>query len=78
MAGRASTSLNLLMFATAFLLQSGIGLVVGTFPAPEGGGFSPHGHRVALAGLVVLEAAAILWLFLARGRPVDRDALSRT
>jgi sugar phosphate permease len=78
MAGRASTSLNLLMFATAFLLQSGIGLVVGAFPAPDGGGFSPHGHRVALAGLIVLESAAILWLFLARGRPVDRDALSRT
>lgn len=78
MAGRASTSLNLLMFSTAFLLQSGIGLVVGAFPAPGGGGFSPDGHRVALAGLIVAEAAAIAWLFLAPGRPAGRDGLSRT
>ncbi len=77
MAGRASTSLNLLMFATAFLLQAGIGLVVGAFPAPEAGGFSPHGHRVALAVLIALEAAAILWLFLARGRPAEPVALDR-
>jgi predicted MFS family arabinose efflux permease len=68
MAGRASTSLNLLMFATAFLLQTGIGMIVGLFPAPEAGGFNPTGHRAALVILIVLEAAAVLWLFAARGR----------
>jgi predicted MFS family arabinose efflux permease len=67
MAGRASTSLNLMMFATAFLLQTGIGMIVGLFPAPEAGGFNPAGHRAALLILIVLEAAAVVWLFAARG-----------
>jgi hypothetical protein len=78
MAGRASTSLNLLMFGSAFFIQTGIGLLVAAFPAPEAGGFSPLGHRVAMAVLIVLEAGAIVWLFVAPGRPVDRDAVTRT
>jgi hypothetical protein len=61
LAGRANTAANLVMFAVAFTFQSAIGAVIGAFPPPDGGGYSPQGHHAAMAGVVALEVAALLW-----------------
>lgn len=61
LAGRANTAANLVMFAVAFTFQSVIGAVIGAFPPPDGGGYSPQGHHAAMAGVVALEVAALLW-----------------
>jgi MFS family permease len=61
MAGRATTSLNLTMFLAAFLLQWGLGAVIGLWPKGEGGGWPAEAHCVALAIPAALLAAALLW-----------------
>jgi predicted MFS family arabinose efflux permease len=53
--GRANTVLNLLIFASAFVVQVVIGVIV-----------DAAGHRTALAAMTVLCGAAWLWLLLAR------------
>lgn len=60
MAGRATTSLNLTMFLAAFLLQWGLGVVIGLWPKGEGG-WPPEAHCAALAIPAALLAAALLW-----------------
>ncbi|WP_035691343.1 MFS transporter [Azospirillum halopraeferens] len=60
MAGRVNTAVNLLVFAAAFTLQAGIGAVIAWFP-PVGDGFAPQGHRMALAGVLALQLAALAW-----------------
>lgn len=60
LAGRATTSLNLTMFLVAFLLQWGLGAVIGLWPKGAGG-WPPEAHMVALAIPAALLAAALLW-----------------
>jgi hypothetical protein len=63
LAGRATTALNLVMFATTFLVQWGIGAVAdavrGAFGLDLAGGL-----RVAFAFVFVAEAGAYLWFAL--------------
>lgn len=62
MGGRANTALNLLGFSGAFVMQAGVGALIGLFPELPGGGFDPAGHRTALAIVLALGVAAFLWL----------------
>ncbi|HYH17294.1 MAG TPA: MFS transporter [Azospirillum sp.] len=61
LAGRVNTAANLVMFVVAFTMQSAIGAVIGAFPPPAAGGYAPEGHHAAMAGVVALEVAALLW-----------------
>lgn len=61
LAGRVNTAVNMLTFASAFVIQAGIGTVIELFPATVGG-HDPTGHRVALLGLLGLQTTAVLWL----------------
>ena len=63
-AGRVITAMNLLVFVGAFVLQWGIGVVIDQWSG--GGAFSLAGYRVAFAGLVALQAVALLWYLLFR------------
>lgn len=63
-AGRVNTALNVLSFTGAFLLQWGIGIVIDHWSG--GGGFSATGYRVALTGLVTLQALSLLWFLVFR------------
>ncbi|MFP4144597.1 MAG: MFS transporter [Phycisphaeraceae bacterium] len=75
LSGRVVTSLNVLVFGSAFLVQSGFGVIVDGWSATAGtraGGFS-----VALLVLAGLQAASILW-FLARQHLVPRPSASAT
>ncbi|MCR6631772.1 MAG: hypothetical protein NVV74_17965 [Magnetospirillum sp.] len=60
LAGRATTSLNLTMFMAAFLLQWGLGAVIGLWPKGETG-WPAEAFSVAFAIPAVLLAAALLW-----------------
>ena len=62
LSGRASTSLNLVVFAGAFSLQWGMGILIDTLR--EHGFSAETAHVNAFAVLFVVQAAACLWLFV--------------
>ena len=59
-AARANGALNLLHFGWAFLVQYGIGLVVGQWP-PQDGHYPVAAYQVAFGLCVVLQTAALVW-----------------
>ena len=63
LAGRASTALNLVMFATTFAVQWGIGAVADAMRVGFGLNLAA-GLRVAFALLLAAEAAAYVWFAL--------------
>lgn len=60
LAGRASTSLNLLMFAGSFVVQWGVGLLVDAVRAATGVS-TGDGLRVAFAAVLVVYALSFVW-----------------
>jgi MFS family permease len=66
LAGRVNASLNLFVFGAAFAAQAGIGGVLSAFAADP-----VLGHRIALALLIALQIASMLWFMLARTK-LDR------
>lgn len=65
--GRATAALNLLHVGAAFAVQVGFGIMLQLWPAFEGN--DPAGvYQAALAGIVVLEASALLWFAMPRQR----------
>lgn len=63
--GRAQTSMNLLLFMTAFAAQALIGAVINRFPT-VGDGYAPAGYQTAFGILLALQALAMIWYFLRR------------
>jgi predicted MFS family arabinose efflux permease len=61
MSGRATTTLNLIIFAVAFAVQWGLGAIINLWPKIDGG-WPPVAHQVALSVPVVLTMAAMMWL----------------
>ena len=61
MTGRLNTSVNLLSFAAAFVLQWGIGAVVNLWPATATG-YARTGYFVAWSILLLLQLAGFAWL----------------
>ena len=59
-AGRANAALNLLHVGGAFVLQSGIGLVIDQW-TPESGHYPPAAYQTAFAVNIALQIAAFLW-----------------
>ncbi|MGB0684108.1 MAG: MFS transporter [Magnetovibrionaceae bacterium] len=66
LAGRLNTALNMQVFLTSFALQWGIGLVIGLFEAPAGGGYAPEGYQAALFSVIGLQVAGLCWYGLFR------------
>jgi MFS family permease len=66
LAGRVNTSLNLLVFVTAFLGQWGIGAVIGLWPTTDAAGYASEGYRAGFAVALGLLVLAFLWLVLPR------------
>jgi MFS family permease len=62
MAGRVNACLNVLVFASAFAFQAGIGAVI-AWLSPAGG-FSAAGYRVAFGSALALQTLALLWFRL--------------
>jgi MFS family permease len=61
LAGRANTAQNLLVFIAAFLLQWGIGLVLGNWEDPATHRYAPEGYHVAFGSVAGLQLLALLW-----------------
>jgi MFS family permease len=63
--GRVTTSSNVLLFATSFVFQWGVGALLGHWPTSEGR-YQPEAYRAAFGLLLAAQAAAALWLLTAR------------
>lgn len=74
MAGRVITAANLLIFLTAFALQSGIGAFLTFYPPGADGGYSIEGHRMALLLVTAAQGLALLWQILPRRGTATRPA----
>ena len=64
LSGRANTAYNLLVFAGAFGLQWGFGILVDTLQA--GGQSAGSAYRIAFASLAVGQALSLVWLLFSR------------
>lgn len=60
-AGRAQSAANLLLFASAWGLQWGIGGILDLFPGPVEGTSDPAGYRWAFGLAFVLQICAVSW-----------------
>jgi predicted MFS family arabinose efflux permease len=65
--GRVTTASNLLLFATSFAIQWGVGAILGLWPASDGR-YHPDAYRAAFGVLLAAQAAAAAWLLTARAR----------
>lgn len=68
MAGRVTTSLNLLTFATIFLLQWLLGLLIGLWSPNADGHYPVMAYQVSFGLCAVLQALAIGWYWLGTRR----------
>lgn len=72
LAGRVNTALNLLVFVGAFVLQWGLGAVIGLWPGATGG-YTPDGYGAAFGLVVILQFVALIWFWYAGpGREPDK------
>ena len=72
MSGRVVTALNLLIFATTFAVQWGMGIIIDLWPPTPAGGYAGEGYQTSYAILFALQAAALGWFFLRSGK-ADRS-----
>ncbi|TVR96081.1 MAG: MFS transporter [Rhodospirillales bacterium] len=70
LAGRLNTSLNLLVFVSAFALQWGIGIIIDQWPLTADGGYAPAGYAAAFAAMLALQGLALGWFALYRRQDV--------
>lgn len=78
-AGRANAALNVLHIGAAFVIQTGIGVVVGRWPTDAEGHSPPAAYAAALGLVLVPQAAALAWYLLAPRTAAGRaDALAAT
>ncbi|WP_417568467.1 MFS transporter [Marinobacter sp.] len=62
LAGRANTALNLLVFLSAFILQWGIGIIIGFWEVGAGASYERTGYQAAFGLLVVLQTGMLAML----------------
>ena len=60
--GRVLSLLNFYIFFASFIFQWFVGLILEFYPT-AGSSFSPHGYRVGLIVMVVINIIAVLWCF---------------
>ena len=64
MTGRVNTAANLMVFASAFVMQWGFGMILNLWPG-SAGGYAVGGYYAAWAVLLLLQLAAWTWLVVA-------------
>ena len=72
-AGRVSTSSNLVVFTFIFAGQWGIGAVLDLWPRTASG-YAPNGYAWTFALLGALQFAGLLWMAIWRPQPFNRHA----
>jgi len=68
LSGRSNTAANLLMFLWAFVVQYGVGGIIGLFPPRAGGGYQPEAYQWAFGVFLAVQFAALAWYFVNRRR----------
>ena len=63
--GRVTTAANLVLFATSFVVQWGVGAILGLWPTQDGR-YAAQGYLAAFGLLAAAQAAATLWLLGAK------------
>jgi hypothetical protein len=63
--GRVTTASNLVLFATSFSIQWGVGAILGQWPSAQGR-YDPEAYTVAFGVLLAAQAAAAAWLLTAK------------
>jgi hypothetical protein len=72
LAGRVNTGLNLLVFVGAFVMQWGLGAVIGRWPGAAGG-YTAGGYGMAFGLVLALQVLALGWFWYAGvGRATGR------
>ncbi|MGQ0674634.1 MAG: MFS transporter [Rhodospirillales bacterium] len=68
LAGRSNTSINLLMFGTAFAVQSLIGVVLDFWAFEKGVSYHPRGYQIAFGAVLASQLLSVAWYWFAGGR----------
>jgi len=66
--GRVNTAQNKQIFIGSFIVQWGIGLIIGMWPEPAPGRYAPEAHQVAFFVVLAIELAALVWFLWPRRR----------
>ena len=66
LSGRVGTALNGTMLAFVFILQNAIGWILDLWPRTTTGGWDNQGYGWAMGMTVILQIAAMLWMFASR------------
>ena len=62
--GRVNTSLNLMVFTGAFIMQYAIGGILDLAAPEAAGSYPPEAYRLAFGGVLALQIVALLWYIL--------------
>jgi len=69
LSGRVTTSCNLLMFSSAFLLQYGMGEIIAQWQRDANGAYPATAYSTAFAVALGLQVVTYIWLILPRRQP---------
>jgi hypothetical protein len=61
LAGRVITSINLLIFLTAFTAQWGIGVIINIWPKTTLGGYAVEGYQASFAVVFGIQFLSLIW-----------------
>lgn len=68
LSGRSNTAANLLMFLWAFIVQYGVGGIIGLFPLSSSGGYAPVAYQWAFGSAFAVQVIALGWFVIKRHR----------
>jgi MFS family permease len=68
LAGRVSTSFNLLVFAASFAGQWGMGAVIGLWTPTPQGQYNPDAYAASFGLMMALQIVGMIWFFATRRR----------
>lgn len=74
LSGRATTSLNFIVFPAVLVGQWGQGKILDLWPKAATG-YAPEGYAAAAAVFIVLQVAAMLWILLSPARPATERTM---
>lgn len=78
LSGRSNTAANLLMFLWAFIVQYGVGAIIGVFPSGTNGGYAPEAYRWAFGAAFAVQLTALAWLAGNYGRISGASSAMKT
>ena len=68
LAGRVNTAINLLVFVGAFVVQWGMGAIIGHWPPPAPGEYAAAGYRTAFGLMLAVQVLSLGWFLAFRRR----------